>query len=125
TALRQAWSNAILGWTFKENVPDIRNTRVIDIYNELKSYGVDVSCYDPEADAAEVKHEYGIELSPSAEAQAPYAAVILAVKHRALLAAYPWGKIAALGGGRAPVVIDVKGFMARRPGNAGAVVWQL
>ena len=52
----------ILGWTFKEDVPDIRNTRVIDIYRELQSYGVDVSCYDPEADLAEVKHEYGIEL---------------------------------------------------------------
>ena len=52
----------ILGFTFKEDCPDVRNTRVIDIYNELKSFDVDVCVYDPWADAAEVMHEYGIEI---------------------------------------------------------------
>jgi len=50
----------ILGFTFKEDCPDVRNTRVIDIYNELRSFDMDVCVYDPWADVAEVKHEYGI-----------------------------------------------------------------
>jgi UDP-N-acetyl-D-glucosamine/UDP-N-acetyl-D-galactosamine dehydrogenase len=52
----------ILGFTFKEDCPDVRNTRVIDIYNELKSFDMDVDVYDPWADAAEVEHEYGIHI---------------------------------------------------------------
>lgn len=50
----------ILGITFKENCPDIRNTKVVDVYRELKEYGVDVDIYDPWADAEEIQHEYGI-----------------------------------------------------------------
>lgn len=74
----------ILGFTFKEDCPDVRNTRVIDIYNELKSFDMDVCVYDPWADAAEVMHEYGIEIlnggkQPEME---QYAAVILAVAHQ-------------------------------------------
>jgi UDP-N-acetyl-D-galactosamine dehydrogenase len=115
----------ILGWTFKEDVPDIRNTRVIDIYRELQSYGVDVSCYDPEADLAEVNHEYGIELLAEAPQKGPHDAVILAVKHRALLAAYSWEKIQSLGGRRLPVVIDVKGFLVKQTRALEAAVWQL
>jgi len=95
------------------------------IYRELQSYGIDVSCYDPEADRAEVKHEYGIELLAEAPQKGPFDALILAVKHRSLLAAYPWEKIQSLGGPRPPVVIDVKGFTAKRPDIGGAVVWQL
>lgn len=74
----------ILGFTFKEDCPDVRNTRVIDIYNELKSFDMDVCVYDPWADEAEVKHEYGIEIingdsKPNLE---DYSAVILAVAHK-------------------------------------------
>ncbi|EMS32410.1 UDP-glucose dehydrogenase [Mariniradius saccharolyticus AK6] len=74
----------ILGFTFKEDCPDVRNTRVIDIYNELKSFDMDVDVYDPWADAAEVEHEYGIHIinggrKPNLE---DYSAVILAVAHR-------------------------------------------
>ena len=115
----------MLGWTFKEDVPDIRNTRVIDIYQELKSYGVDVVCYDPEADLADVRHEYGIELLGVAPESGPYEAVILAVKHRALLAAYPQEKIRALGGTQPPLVIDVKGFLPKLSDQSGSLVWQL
>jgi len=116
----------ILGWTFKEDVPDIRNTRVIDIYHELKSYGVDVSCYDPEADAAEVKHEYGLDLVPSAEAGAPFAAVVLAVKHKALVAGFGPAKLAELGGGKLPLLIDVKGFLKSEVTKShGFSHWQL
>jgi UDP-N-acetyl-D-galactosamine dehydrogenase len=54
----------VLGLTFKENCPDIRNTRVIDVINELRSFGVDVHVHDPVPDAAEARHEYGLELEP-------------------------------------------------------------
>lgn len=73
----------VLGITFKENCPDIRNSRVIDVIEELDDYGCDVCVYDPWADAAEVRHEYGIELSekPTCEAKFGCDAVILAVSH--------------------------------------------
>ncbi len=76
----------ILGFTFKENCPDTRNTRVIDIYKELRSFDVQVDVYDPWANPEEVKHEYGIEILNGAD-QLPelsqYAAIILAVAHDA------------------------------------------
>ncbi len=71
---------AILGVTFKENCPDIRNSKVVSIYNELKEFGVQAEVFDPWADPAEVKHEYGIELSP--EISGKYDAIILAVSHQ-------------------------------------------
>lgn len=116
----------ILGWTFKEDVPDIRNTRVIDIYNELKAYGVDVVAVDPEADPAEVVHEYGMQLIDDVAAHGPYGAVILAVRHRVLCAEYTLEKLAALGGGRRPILIDVKGFFKKADMEAaGFDCWQL
>jgi UDP-N-acetyl-D-glucosamine/UDP-N-acetyl-D-galactosamine dehydrogenase len=69
----------ILGITFKENCPDIRNTRVVDIYAELKEYGLDIDIYDPWADKEDVKHEYGLDLSKSFGNN--YQAIILAVSH--------------------------------------------
>jgi UDP-N-acetyl-D-galactosamine dehydrogenase len=71
----------ILGLTFKENCPDIRNTRVTDIVAEFKSYNADVDVYDPWASAEEVRHEYGIELTP-APVPGSYDAVVIAVAHR-------------------------------------------
>lgn len=70
----------ILGITFKENCPDIRNTRVVDIYNELEQYGVQVEVYDPHANEDEVKEELGIELVQNLGKD--YGAVILAVAHK-------------------------------------------
>ncbi len=70
----------ILGITFKENCPDIRNTRVVDIYNELQQYGVQVEVYDPHANEDEVKEELGIELVQNLGKD--YGAVILAVAHK-------------------------------------------
>jgi|SRR6185312_3077332 len=73
----------VLGFTFKENCPDVRNTRVIDIINELKSYDTRVSICDPWAEPAVVKHEYGIETTKTISATAEkYDAVILAVAHQ-------------------------------------------
>ena len=116
----------ILGWTFKEDVPDVRNTRVIDIYRELESYGMDVSCYDPEAEYAQVKHEYGIELLRQFPRRARFQAVILAVKHRTLLANCSIGSLRRLGDGRVPVTIDVKGFFTKFPApDAQGLYWRL
>ncbi|AMS26968.1 Vi polysaccharide biosynthesis protein VipA/TviB [Bacteroidetes bacterium UKL13-3] len=74
----------ILGVTFKENCPDVRNTKVVDIYNELKQFQINVDVYDPWADIAEVKHEYNIDLLPKLSVK-PYAAVIVAVAHNEFL----------------------------------------
>jgi UDP-N-acetyl-D-galactosamine dehydrogenase len=70
----------LLGITFKENCPDIRNSRVIDVVRELQDFGADVHVYDPWASAHEVRHEYGLELL--AEPTGPYDAIVLAVAHR-------------------------------------------
>ena len=76
----------VLGITFKENCPDIRNSRVIDIVKELKTYDVNIDVFDPWASAEEVKHEYNFDLLCSAsELKKNYDAVILAVSHNEFL----------------------------------------
>ncbi len=73
----------VLGITFKENCPDIRNTKVIDIINELKEFGAIVDIYDPWADKDEVKHEYNLDLIQHSELDIQnYNAVVLAVAHK-------------------------------------------
>lgn len=74
----------ILGFTFKENCPDTRNTRVIDIYTELKQFGLEINIYDPWADATEVKEEYDILISNKLES-ADYNLIIVAVSHNEFL----------------------------------------
>ena len=71
----------VLGLTFKENCPDIRNTKVIDVVHELKDYGMQPDVFDPWVSADEARHEYGVELCSEVEAGA-YDAVILAVAHQ-------------------------------------------
>ena len=80
-------SNAlVLGITFKENCPDIRNSRVIDIIKEFKTYDVNVDVFDPWASAEEVKHEYGLDLiTASEELKKDYNAIVLAVSHNEFL----------------------------------------
>jgi UDP-N-acetyl-D-galactosamine dehydrogenase len=71
----------VMGLTFKENCPDLRNTKVVDIISELQDYGVRVDCYDPWINPAEAEHEYGI--TPIAAPKAgEYDAVIMAVAHQ-------------------------------------------
>lgn len=74
----------ILGFTFKENCPDVRNTRVIDVYRNLKDYGVHVTMYDPLANPEEVLHEYGIK-TLNKKPNATFDALILAVAHQEFL----------------------------------------
>jgi UDP-N-acetyl-D-glucosamine/UDP-N-acetyl-D-galactosamine dehydrogenase len=94
----------VLGITFKENCPDIRNSKVVDIIHELKSFGTVVDIYDPLADANEVKHEYGLTLSTTLDRK--YHAVILTVSHQEFLA-LDLKSICVENG----VVYDVKGFL--------------
>ncbi len=69
----------VLGVTFKENCPDIRNSRVVDVINELRTFGATVDVFDPQADPAEVKHEYGFDLIERPSKM--YSAIVLAVGH--------------------------------------------
>jgi UDP-N-acetyl-D-galactosamine dehydrogenase len=112
----------ILGFTFKENIRDVRNTRVIDIYRELESYGVKPYVYDPHAIPEEVKEEYGIELLKSLEEMAPYDAVVVAVKHEKFRKLTPefFKKISV----SKPIVIDVKGIYNREEFKE-VVLWRL
>lgn len=113
----------VLGLTFKEDVPDLRNTRVVDIIAELQDYGVMVQVCDPCAQPAEAEEEYGIHLlSPGAVK--PAHAVILAVPHRQYLAA-GWGGVTAhLVNGRG-VVVDVKARLERSARPDGVILWRL
>ncbi|MBP4060803.1 Vi polysaccharide biosynthesis UDP-N-acetylglucosamine C-6 dehydrogenase TviB [Aeromonas sp. Prich7-2] len=95
----------VLGLTFKENCPDLRNTKVVDIIAELQDYGVNVDCYDPWINAAEAQHEYGI--TPVSEpAIGAYDGIVLAVAHKEF-AAMGAEKIRALGK-PAHVLYDLK-----------------
>lgn len=71
----------VLGITFKENCPDVRNTKVVDVVAALKDYGVDITIYDPWASAAEVRHEYGLDIVTELPASQKFDAVVLAVAH--------------------------------------------
>jgi len=75
----------ILGVTFKENCPDVRNTKVVDIYNELIDYGINVDIYDPWANKQEVNHEYGVDILDKLEAGKKYDSIIIAVSHTEFL----------------------------------------
>ncbi len=98
----------ILGVTFKENCPDIRNTRVVDIYHELKEYECEPQIYDPWADKEEVKEDYGIELIDQIEPKS-YKAIVLAVSHNE----FKTLDIENLKEGDA-VVFDTKAFLDRK-----------
>ncbi len=101
----------VLGLTFKENVPDIRNTKVVDIINELKEFQVEVAVHDPVADTDEAHNEYGIELQ-SLEGIGPVDAVVLAVAHDAFagMSCSQFQQLCSHGNGRG-VVIDVKAVL--------------
>ncbi len=111
----------VLGMTFKENVPDTRNSKVADIVSELQSFGLAVQVHDPLADPREVKHEYGIELM-AMEALRPADAVIFAVAHEPFVRG-GWPLLTKLLKGGGGVVLDVKSQLDRRqrPGRRRAV----
>src|SRR5690606_3323947 len=94
----------VLGITFKENCPDIRNSRVVDVVRELQSFGTDVDIYDPQADAEEVRHEYVLSLHDNPSKK--YHAVVLTVSHEEFRTLDLDGLTE-----RNAVVYDVKGFL--------------
>ena len=113
----------VLGLTFKEDCADLRNSKVIDIIDELRSYGIDVAVHDPSADPEEAMHEYGVRLAgwhelPEADA------VVAAVAHRQYreLSVQDFSQVLRTGG----VFIDVKANFDRQALNdAGIEVWRL
>jgi UDP-N-acetyl-D-glucosamine/UDP-N-acetyl-D-galactosamine dehydrogenase len=112
----------ILGITFKEDVPDLRNSRVPDIVAELREFGIAAAVADPLADPDQAKREYGIELAPRA-AFAKLDGLILAVPHRVLRAA-GWDRLFGMlmpGG----VFVDVKSAIPRNKVPASAHYWSL
>ena len=98
----------ILGFTFKENCPDIRNTRVIDIYKELKQFGLDVDIYDPWADPEEVRHEYDLDIKTKLNG-GNYQSIILAVAHNEFKSI----DLNSIKTASDSVVFDTKGFLDR------------
>lgn len=113
----------ILGLTFKENCSDLRNSKVIDIINELRSYGVHVQVCDPLADPEEAMHEYGVQLVPISELR-PAAALVAAVAHQQFIA---WSTEAVRRYlGNNPVLIDVKGMYDQQAMSAAGIrIWRL
>jgi UDP-N-acetyl-D-glucosamine/UDP-N-acetyl-D-galactosamine dehydrogenase len=113
----------VLGLTFKENCGDLRNSKVIDIIRELKSYGVEVHVTDPNAETAEAQHEYGVDLEPWS--QLPRAdAIVAAVAHTEFVAL----SVEQLGQKLVPggAFIDVKAiYDAAALRSAGFSVWRL
>lgn len=96
----------IMGFTFKENCPDTRNTKVIDIYDELNEYGLEVNVYDSVANPEQVSSEYGIELIEEFSNQ--YDAIILAVSHKEFLQ-FDWKEIRST----TSVLYDVKSILPK------------
>jgi UDP-N-acetyl-D-glucosamine/UDP-N-acetyl-D-galactosamine dehydrogenase len=113
----------VLGLTFKENVPDIRNSRVVDIVQELSSFGISAQVHDPLALADEAKHEYGIALAEM-PALRPADAVILAVAHDDYVRG-GWAMIEKLLKPGAGVVLDVKAMLDRAAKPPGVELWRL
>ena len=114
----------LLGLTFKEDVPDLRNSRVEDIIRELTDYHVDVLVHDPLADTEEAKEEYGVDLRPL-DALRDLDAVILAVSH-AQFAQLDAGRLAAMfKNPQTGIVIDVKGFLDRDALSRHFDYWRL
>ncbi len=113
----------ILGMTFKENVPDTRNSRVADIVSELRSFDLAVQVHDPLADPQEVKHEYGIELM-TLEALRPADAVIFAVAHEVYVRG-GWPLLTRLLKEGSGVVLDVKSQLDRRQQPDRIELWRL
>jgi UDP-N-acetyl-D-glucosamine/UDP-N-acetyl-D-galactosamine dehydrogenase len=113
----------VLGLTFKENCPDVRNTKVVDIVDELRSYGLEVNVHDPLADAEEARRHYGIELRKWNELPVAQA-LVLAVAHREFIA-MPLSELCARVAPRG-CVMDVKSALDREAVRAlGYRIWRL
>jgi UDP-N-acetyl-D-galactosamine dehydrogenase len=125
--MRQGWNGrpvvSVLGVTFKANVPDTRNTRVVDLARELGNFGVTVQLHDPYADPKDFHREYGLTLQ-STESMEPADAVVLAVGHDAYRRRH-WGLLDGLLKDGQGIVADLTGFLDRAGEPEGVVLWRL
>ncbi len=114
----------ILGFTFKENVPDIRNTRVIDIVRELQDYGVKVQIFDPMSEAYDIQKEYNVDVLNDEDELQPANAVLLAVPHQYFMNK-DWSYFSNLLENKSGAVIDVKAKLDRNKIPKGITLWRL
>ncbi len=115
---------AVLGVTFKENVPDLRNTKVVDIINELRDYGINVLAEDPLADKQEAMEYYGLELTDM-ECVSDVDAVVVAVMHEKYKTMGLDG-LTALFSGKKPLIIDIKGMFEYQEADSQEIsYWRL
>jgi UDP-N-acetyl-D-galactosamine dehydrogenase len=111
---------AVLGCTFKENVPDIRNSKVFDIIQKLKNWGQTALIFDPEADPVEVQHEYGVDVLSEHECLNSNV-IILAVPHRSLST---WDAVMKFAAPGPVIVVDVKGALDRSQRPENVELWR-
>lgn len=115
----------ILGITFKENIRDIRNSKVVDIYRELIDYGLVVDVYDPNADYKDVLKEYGIKMIDKSFLTKKYDAVIFAVKHKQLIDSFNLESFKKILN-KKPILIDIKGIYDKDKAlKMGYLYWRL
>lgn len=113
----------VLGLTFKENCPDLRNSKVIDIIRALEDFGIKVQVHDPLADPAEALHEYGVSLTAMPDLE-PSSAVLVAVAHTNFRGISVAGYCQMMG--KNPVLIDVKGILDQKQADEAQVrYWRL
>lgn len=113
----------VLGLTFKENCPDLRNSKVVDIIRELQDFGITVQVHDPLADTQEAAEEYGIQLTPLSGLR-PADAIVLAVSHQEYTRWVPTDFLRLMK--ERPLLIDVKGMCDRAALNAAGIQqWRL
>jgi len=116
----------ILGLTFKENISDIRNTKIIDIYNELNEYEVNSYIYDPIADKNLAEKEYNIKLINNIEDHVPYDAIILAVKHKVFLENFNIDFYKNISKNKEIILLDLKGLLDKKSFlDNNALYWRL
>ncbi|OON70828.1 nucleotide sugar dehydrogenase [Hymenobacter sp. CRA2] len=113
----------VMGATFKENVEDIRNSKVADVINELKNFSVNIDIVDPHADSDELHHEYGFRLTPQEQIGSDYDAVIVAVSHK------PYTEkdevyFKSITADKA-VLVDIKGLFREKINNDALHYWSL
>lgn len=113
----------ILGLTFKENVPDLRNSKVIDVITELREFGIHVQVCDPFADKEEAAEEYGIDLI-AVDQLRPASAVVLAVSHHEFVQ-QGWSLMRKLLNNGSGVVADVKGVLDKQSCPDSLTLWRL
>ncbi|MEG2173303.1 MAG: nucleotide sugar dehydrogenase [Desulfovibrionaceae bacterium] len=115
----------ILGFTFKENVPDLRNTRVIDVVHELRDYDLEVLVHDPQADPAEARHEYGQELV-HLDKLVNLDVLLLAVGHASYTMLNPQDLLARFATPEQATLLDIKGFFNPQALQAAGIdYWRL